>query len=63
MGVPSNGAYGVPVGTVCGFPCVCENGRYRIVEGLEMSEEAKERLARTVAELFNEQEAVAAFVA
>ena len=63
MGVPSNGAYGVPVGTVCGFPCVCENGRYRIVEGLEMSEEAKERLARTVAELRNEQEAVAAFVA
>ena len=63
MGVPSNGAYGVPVGTVCGFPCVCENGRYRIVEGLEMSEEAKERLARTVAELRNEQAAVAAFVA
>ena len=63
MGVPSNGAYGVPVGTVCGFPCVCENGKYRIVEGLEMSEEAKERLARTVAELRNEQEAVAAFVA
>ena len=63
MGVPSNGAYGVPVGTVCGFPCVCENGRYRIVEGRERSEEAKERLARTVAELFNEQEAVAAFVA
>ena len=63
MGVPSNGAYGVPEGMVCGFPCICENGAYRIVEGLDMNEEAQERLARTVAELDSERQAVASFVA
>ena len=63
MGVPSNGAYGVPEGMVCGFPCICENGAYRIVEGLDMNEEAQERLARTVAELDGERQAVASFVA
>lgn len=62
MGVPSNGAYGVPEGMVCGFPCICENGAYRIVEGLDMNEEAQERLARTVAELDSERQAVASFV-
>lgn len=63
MGVPSNGAYGVPEGMVCGFPCICENGAYRIVEGLDMNEEAQERLARTVTELDGERQAVASFVA
>ena len=62
MGVTSNGAYGVPEGMVCGFPCICENGAYRIVEGLDMNEEAQERLARTVAELDSERQAVASFV-
>ncbi len=38
MGVPSDGSYGIPEGLICGFPCTCAGGEYRIVEGLEINE-------------------------
>ena len=55
MGVPSDGSYGVPEGMVFGFPCI-------VKEGLELTEDTKARIAKNVAELQGEQQAVAAFI-
>src|SRR3546814_5727820 len=38
MGVPSDGSYGVPEGIIAGFPCTCTDGRYEIVQGLEIDD-------------------------
>ncbi len=58
MGVPSDGSYGVPEGVVFGFPCVCENGEYRIVQGLPIDSFAQERINKTLAELLEERDGV-----
>ncbi len=58
MGVASNGEYGIPEGTMFGYPCTCEGGEYKIVEGLEFCEFSKERVAVTLKELQDESEAV-----
>jgi malate dehydrogenase len=36
MGIPSDGSYGVPEGIISSFPCVCKDGNYEIVQGLEI---------------------------
>jgi malate dehydrogenase len=38
MGVLSTGAYGVPEGLIYSFPCVCKDGVYHVVEGVEINE-------------------------
>ncbi|ULJ76700.1 malate dehydrogenase [Rhizobium gallicum] len=58
MAVASEGQYGVPEGLVCGFPVVCESGSYRIVDDLELDDFQRTRLARTVAELVDERDAL-----
>jgi len=35
MGIPSNGEYGIPKDVIFGFPVTTENGKYKIVEGLD----------------------------
>ncbi len=59
MGIPSDGSYGVPEGLISGFPCTCENGEYRIVEGLDIDPFSREKIDATVAELIGERDAVA----
>lgn len=59
MGVPSDGSYGIPQGVVFGYPCTTENGEYKIVQGLEMDEFSKERIALTLKELEEERAGVA----
>ncbi len=58
MGIPSKGEYGIPAETMFGYPCTCENGEYKIVEGLELCEFSKEKVAVTLKELQEESEAV-----
>jgi malate dehydrogenase len=58
MAVPSDGSYGVPEGLISGFPCVCRNGDYEIVKGLEIDEFSRARIDATVAELESERDAV-----
>ena len=58
VGVASNGEYGIPEGTMFGYPCTCEGGEYKIVEGLEFCEFSKEKVAVTLKELQEESEAV-----
>jgi malate dehydrogenase len=59
MGVPSDGSYGVPEGLICGFPCTCANGRYAIVQGLDIDEFSRSRIDASVAELIAERDTVA----
>ena len=58
MAVPSDGSYGVPEGIISSFPCVCRDGRYEIVQGLEIDDFSRRRIDASVAELSEEREAV-----
>lgn len=58
MAVPSDGSYGIPEGVIYSFPCVCENGDYRIVQGLEINDFSRERMNATDQELREERSAV-----
>ncbi|MBT8579012.1 malate dehydrogenase [Polynucleobacter paneuropaeus] len=58
MGVPSNGEYGIPKDVIYGFPVTCENGEYKIVEGLEIDEFSRQRMDHTLNELLEEQAGV-----
>ncbi|BEP44201.1 malate dehydrogenase [Variovorax sp. 375MFSha3.1] len=59
MGVPSNGEYGIPKDVIFGFPVTTENGKYKIVEGLEIDAFSQERINKTLKELQDEQAGVA----
>jgi malate dehydrogenase len=59
MGVPSDGSYGIPEGLICGFPCLCDGGEWKIVEGLEIDEFSRAKIDASVAELVSERDTVA----
>ncbi len=59
MSVPSDGSYGVPEGLISSFPVVCRDGRYEVVQGLEIDEFSQARIDASVAELADERDAVA----
>lgn len=56
--LPSSGEYGVDEGLVFGFPAVAEGGEWKVVEGLELSDFQRERIAANV-EALKEERAVA----
>lgn len=58
MAVPSDGSYGVPEGLISSFPCVVRDGRYEVVQGLELDGFSQDRINRSVAELADEKQAV-----
>ena len=58
MSVPSDGSYGVPEGLMSSFPCVVKDGRYEIVQGLEINEFSRAKIDASVAELIDERDAV-----
>ncbi len=55
MGVPSDGSYGIAPGVIYSFPCVCKDGRYEIVQGLEIDEFSREKMQATEQELREER--------
>lgn len=60
MGVYSNGEYGITKGLIYSFPCTCQNGDWKIVEGLDVSSDfSKNKMAATEQELTEERDAVA----
>ncbi len=59
MGVPSDGSYGIPEGTMFGFPVICANGEYEIVQGLEIDAFSQECINVTLDELEQEKQGVA----
>ena len=58
MGVPSDGSYGIPEGVIYGYPVVCKNGSYQIVQGLDINEFGTSRVKATYDELIEERTAV-----
>ena len=58
MGIASDGSYGIPEGLISGFPCTCENGRYEIVQGLDLDAFSKEKIDASIAELVSERDTV-----
>jgi malate dehydrogenase len=58
MGIPSKGEYGIPADVIYGYPVVCENGEYKMIEGLEIDEFSRERMNHTLNELLEEQAGV-----
>jgi malate dehydrogenase len=58
MAIPSDGSYGVAEGIISSFPCVCKDGEYSIVQGLEIDEFSRARIDATVAELIEERDEV-----
>jgi len=58
MGVPSDGSYGIPPGIVFGFPCTCQDGKVKIIQGIEIDDYSREKLNKTLKELLDEKAAV-----
>jgi len=56
MGVFSDGSYGTPEGVMFSFPITISDGKWSIVQGLPMSDFAKEKLALTGKELCEERD-------
>jgi malate dehydrogenase len=58
MGVPSDGSYGIPEGVIYGYPVTCKDGRYEIVQGLEVNDFSRARMTATHKELLEERDGV-----
>ncbi len=58
MGVAADGSYGIAEGVMYGYPCVCKDGRYRIVQGLQVSDFSRARMQSTLKELHEERDGV-----
>jgi malate dehydrogenase len=57
-GVVSDGSYGVPEGLISSFPVTARDGKFEIVQGLEIDEFSRERIDASVAELSEERDTV-----
>src|SRR3954464_12753514 len=58
MAVPSDGSYDIEEGLICGAACECSGGKWKRVDGLEITDFSRERIDATVAELKEERDAV-----
>ena len=58
MGVPSDGAYGIPEGVIFGYPVTCRDGAYQVVKGVDLSEFSRARVDATLKELHEERDGV-----
>ena len=58
MAIPSDGSYGIEPGIIFSFPVKCENGKYEIVQGLDIEAFSRERINITEAELREERAAI-----
>jgi len=58
MGIPSDGSYGIAPGVIYGYPVTIKNGKYEIVQGLEINAFSRERMDATDKELREERAGV-----
>ncbi|MET7332384.1 malate dehydrogenase [Nonomuraea sp. NPDC005650] len=56
--VVSDGSYGVPEGLISSFPVRAANGKFEIIQGLEIDAFSRERIDASVGELVEERDAV-----
>ena len=60
MAVPSDGSYGVADGVIVSLPVTCADGSYQVVPDLDIDDASRTRIDASVAELFDERDAVQA---
>jgi malate dehydrogenase len=58
MAVVSDGSYGVPEGLISSFPVRCADGKWEIIQGLDIDDFSRERIDASVGELAEERDAV-----
>ena len=58
MAIPSDGSYGVPEGLISSFPCTCADGKYSIVQGLDIDDYSRGKIDASTGELAEERDAV-----
>jgi len=58
MGIPSDGSYDIEPGIIYSYPVTCKDGKYEIVQGLEINEFSRERMNITENELREERDAI-----
>lgn len=58
MAVASDGSYGIAEGLVYSYPCVCKDGDFEVVQGLDVNAFSRARMDATEAELREERAAV-----
>ena len=58
MAIPSDGSYGVAEGLISSFPVTCANGKYEIVQGLDIDDFSRARIDASVSELAEGRDAV-----
>ncbi len=63
MAVSADGSYDIEPGVIYSYPCRCSQGRYEIVQDLEISEFSRARMDASDAELREERDAIADLLA
>jgi malate dehydrogenase len=58
--IPSDGSYGIAEGLISSFPVTSKDGKWEIVQGLDIDEFSRGRIDASVAELVEERDAVKA---
>ena len=58
MAIPSDGSYGIAPGIIYSYPCRCIQGKYEIVQGLEISDFSRDLMNATETELREERAAI-----
>ncbi|MFT5720857.1 MAG: malate dehydrogenase [Motiliproteus sp.] len=59
MAIPSDGnTYGIAEGLIYSFPVTCKDGKYQVVNGLEISAFSREKMTATEQELSEERDGV-----
>ena len=58
MGIPADGSYGIEPGVIYGYPVTCKNGKYAIVQGLDINDFSRARMDATDKELREERASV-----
>ena len=58
MGIPSDGSYNIEPGIMFSYPVTCKDGKYEIVQGLDISEFSRSRMDITENELRQERAAI-----
>jgi malate dehydrogenase len=59
MGIASDGSYGIPKEVMYGFPVICKDGKYEMVQGLAIDDYSRTMMDKTLAELEEERAGVA----
>ena len=58
MAVLSDGSYGIAPGVFYGYPCICKDGQYEIVQGLEINDFSRIRMNATEEDLKSERSSI-----